>query len=234
MYGIFLSLMIFIGAILYLETDKKTLKILYGIILASGITSSIFALNRGSWIAIVAGVIFAYPIYRKYLSLKWFIVIFSVIAVLAAGVVIDRFMELQENRLGADTFGGRVATWALIVNNFSEIPVLGYGAGAVQSAMIKLFHLDVVPHNDYLRLLMEMGLLAPLIYILILVKELIINIRLRVNDSAWHVNYFTLVMIIYMIIISFVQNVIHNVVVFPMFLVCCHLASRYVVLPDKS
>lgn len=233
MYGIFLSLIIFAISILYLDSNNRGLKILYGIVLTSAVASSIAALNRGSWIAIVSGLMFAFPFYRKHISVKWVVIIVSVLALVAAGVMVERFMELQEDRMGADTFGARIAMWSLIANNFSETPVLGYGTGAAQLVMNNLFDMDTIPHNDYLRLLLEVGLFGPLVYLLLLVKEVLWNLRVRRHDAAWHVNYFTLAMIVYMIIISSVQNVVHNVVVFPMFLVCCHLAKRYVMLLEE-
>lgn len=230
MYGIFLSLIIFVGCILYMDTNNRRLRMLYSAVLISAIVSTILALNRGSWIAIVAGILFAFPFYKKFLNVKWFIIIFSVLGIVASGIIIQRFMALEEARAGADTLTGRLSMWSIILGRFSEVPVFGFGSGTVHQVMIEKFHIDNPPHNDYLRIFLELGYLGPIAFILLLFNELRWNLRVRKYKEVWYVNYFTLAMIIYMVTIASVQNVIHNVVVFPMFLVTCHLARKYVIL----
>ena len=227
LYGIFLALIIFSAAILYFESESRMWKRIYIGILVSAVVSSILALNRGTWIAMTLALFLSYPFYSKYLKLRYFVMAFSIIAIAAAGIVINRFLELGEQRIGADTLGGRMQLWFMILNSFTEIPLLGYGAGTAQEALTRLYGISQVPHNDYLRLLVELGLLGPVIYISLLFREFLGNIRLRRSSSAWHVNYFTLAMVFYWGIISFAQNIYHDVVVFPIFFACCHLARQY-------
>lgn len=230
MYGIYLSLIVFIGCILYVETNSRRLKRIYAIVLISAVASTILALNRGSWIAIVIGILVAFPFYKKFLNVKWFVIGFSVIGIIASGIIMQRFLELQDTRMGADTLTGRLSMWGVILGDYSKVPIFGFGAGTVHEVMIDMFHIDNPPHNDYLRIFLELGYLGPVAFIAMFFKELKWNLRVRKYKEVWYVNYFTLVMIVYMIIISSVQNVIHNVVVFPIFLVTCHLARKYVIL----
>jgi len=227
LYGMFLAHVLFVSLILYFEEPTKKWKRIYGVIFVSSVISTIMALNRGSWIAIVAGFVFSFPFYRRYLSLKWFIAGVAVVAVGASGVVIQRFLELEQGVLGADTFGARLDLAAAILGSIGDIPILGYGAGTAQLVLETKFGQANVPHNDYLRLLLEMGVLAPIIYFILLVKEAVFNIKFRKIASAWHVNYFTLAIIVYFSVISSVQNIVHDAVIFPLFLVCCVLARRY-------
>lgn len=234
MYGIYLSLIIFIGCILYFEATDKKLKRIYIVILISAISSTILGLNRGSWIAIIAGILFAFPFYKKHLNVKWFIIVFSIIGVVASGIIIQRFMELQEVRVGADTLTGRLSMWGIILAEYSKVPLFGFGAGTVHQVMIDLFYIDNPPHNDYLRIFLELGYFGPIVFMIMLLNEIRWNFRVRKYQEVWYINYFSLVMIIYMATISTVQNVIHNVVVFPIFLVVCHLARKYVIFHYKK
>jgi len=227
LYGMFLALILFVSLILYFEESRRKWKRVYGAIFVSAVVSSILSLNRGSWIAIVLGVLLSFPFYRRYLTLKWLVIGFSAIAVGASGIIVDRFLELEQRVLGADTFGGRIAIAQAIVSRIGEIPILGYGPGTAQFVLDTRFGLANVPHNDYLRLLLEMGFLAPILFVVLLGREFFLNLKNRHHFAAWNVNYFTLAIIIYFVVISAVQNVVHDAVVFPLFLVCCVLARKY-------
>ena len=227
LYGIYLALIMFCTLIIYVEEDRRKWKRIYGIILLSLIVSTILALNRGTWISITLGLILAAPFYKKHLNIKYFIYVFAIIGIAAAGIMIKRFLELEDHRMGANTFNDRLNMWHLIFQSLPNIPFLGYGAGTARQVMEELFNISLVPHNDYLKLLLEIGYLGPLLYVIFLFKELYSNVGTRHLSSAWHVNYFTLAMIIYWIVISFAQNIYHDVVMFPIFLSACTLSRKY-------
>jgi O-antigen ligase len=167
-------------------------------------------------------------------QLKWIFIGLSVVGIFASSIIVNRFSELEEDRLGADTFGARMEIGHLIVSHITNIPFLGYGAGTAQQILEKKYNISTVPHNDYLRITLEMGLVGLFMYITLITKELVKSVINRRYSKAWHVNYFTMAMIVYFIIISFAQNIIHDVTIFPLFLVCCHLAKQYTLLYRKQ
>ena len=232
LYGIFLALIIFAVLILYVDTKNKRNKIIYGIVLVSAVVSTILALNRGTWIAITVGILLAFPFYRRFLSVKWLVAIYLVVGVAASTIIIQRFIELENPY--TDTFSGRLVMSETIIKNAAKIPLLGYGAGNSEKALDKMFGITNVPHNDYLKLWLEMGIMGPLLYIVLILKEIVFNLSVRKHRDAWHVNYFTLAMIFYWGIISLAQNAVHDYVVFPMFIICCHLARRYILLSERN
>ena len=229
LYGIFLALILFCALILYNEVQNRREKKFYLIVLISVIISTILALNRGTWIALTVAFVLMSVYYRRHIHIKLLVGVLMGVFIAASGVIIKRFMELEEPHWHGNTFEERVAAWQVIVDNIGSIPYLGYGAGAAREAMREMAKGPVidVPHNDYLRLLVELGLLAPVLYIIFLFREFKAAVRSRASSRLWHVNYFTGVMVVYWAIISLVQNTYHDVVVFPLFLVCCYLARQY-------
>ena len=229
MYGIFLVFIILSSVFLILEArrSKKYKAYPYIIILVLSVVSSIIALNRGTWIALGIAFIAAYPFYKKYLSMKWHIIAFVILTIAASGMIIKRFEELQEDRPGADTFEERISMWNAVLGSWDDVPLIGYGAGTAPIVMSNKFQINNVPHNDYIRIFLELGMIGLALYAFFLIKAYTLLMRVPRNKYTWHADYVTFVLLTYWIIISFVQNIYHNVVVFPLLLVMLQLWNGF-------
>ena len=60
---------------------------------------------------------------------------------------------------------GRLAFWRVITESFKESPILGKGAGSAQAVIDVAFTGIQHPHNDYLRILHDYGLLGMALWI---------------------------------------------------------------------
>jgi O-antigen ligase len=61
---------------------------------------------------------------------------------------------------------GRLAFWRVITESFKESPIFGKGAGSAQAAIDVAFIGIQHPHNDYLRILHDYGLLGIVLWLL--------------------------------------------------------------------
>jgi O-antigen ligase len=230
MYGIFLAISFCAGLMLLLQQNTPFRRIFLTSVIASMAVSSIIALNRGTWVALSAALLFALPLYRQEIRVRWFILAGILIAIIFSGVIVERFMQLEEiTPMGQtrNTLATRIENWRANLSLVPRHPLIGFGIGTAQLVAEKFHKTSLVPHNDYLRLLVEMGILGPLLYILFLLRELHRNVRQSFDKRNWFINYPTLVAVIYWIIISFTQNVVHSVISFPMFLSLVAVSRRW-------
>lgn len=60
---------------------------------------------------------------------------------------------------------GRIGMWTVTYKSFIEAPILGKGAGSASELMVKNFPPMAHPHNDYLRLLHDYGIIGFLLWV---------------------------------------------------------------------
>ena len=229
-YGEFLTISTCAALALILLEKKKNIKRFLFIIIASLIVSSILALNRGTWIGLTIGLITATAAYYKMIKIRWIIIVILCICVLFSGIIVKRFKQLEDKTTwGAsqNTLKGRIEFWKALLPYALENPLIGQGIGSSKVLTEKYMHKKRVPHNDYLRIFLEVGLPGALLYIVFLFSELIWNLSLISNKRNWYINYPMLILIIYWIILSLVQNMIYNVVVFPMFMAMIAVSRKW-------
>jgi O-antigen ligase len=114
----------------------------------------------------------------------------------------------------------------MVIHLLDVHPFLGFGIGTTSLVTMKFFRVDVVPHNDYLRLTLEVGLPGALLYIGFLARELVYNVKVSFKEKNWVINYPMLACLIYWIILSSVQNLIYSVTIFPMFMTLLGVARK--------
>lgn len=121
----------------------------------------IFTLSRGAWIVFaLALVLMGILRYRKLLGLLPFFLVLM-LAVPAVRHRITNMAEPNQYARGRSAWDWRVDTWEEIGNMVAEKPILGHGLSTVEEE----FHL--LTHNDYLRLLAEVGGVGFVIYLIL-------------------------------------------------------------------
>ena len=76
----------------------------------------------------------------------------------------QRFGSTKEE-VEQGTLNGRLQIWTAGVHAFVQKPVLGYGAGGFDNAIVPWFGRPRAPHNSYLCILVEQGVLGFLVWI---------------------------------------------------------------------
>jgi O-antigen ligase len=228
-YGIFLALCFCAGLILLLQKEGAKRRKTLIVILSSIIVSTIIALNRGTWIALSVALLFSYFSYRQFIKARWIVIPFVVISLVFSGMIIQRFFQLEETEhwQQTNTLKSRVEFWQDALRLVPDHPVAGFGLGTARIVTARFYRVDAVPHNDYVRLLLEIGLPGFLFYILFLLREFYRNVRLVFYPKNWAVNFPVLVCVTYWLIISSVQNIVYHQVNFLLFLALIAISRRW-------
>ena len=220
-YGIYLSFIIVITICVILYNRFNWSSIIWYMVFLLSIISFFLSLNRGSWIALSFAFICGAVIFIRYIKIRWYIIFSFIIFFLASSLIIERFQEFHEiTPWGAsqDTFSGRIGYWMELKDIAFEKIYFGWGPGTSRSISTEMLSRRNVPHNDYLRLTLEIGIMGTIIFVFFLTKNLF-NILKRVGHvNYWKINYAMLIIITYYIVISLPQNIIDNVILFPLFL----------------
>jgi O-antigen ligase len=235
-YGIFIIVCICSTLILILLTKRSYLKKLLLILFGLMLISTIISLNRGTWIAFTISIIVSVIFYRKTIVIKWLFISILIFGILFSGIIIKRFQQLDESISSyggsnnswetTNTFTRRVEMWKAIIRLVPNHPIIGFGIGTADLVTFKYYKLNDVPHNDYVRLLLEIGFIGTIFYIIFLFRELILNLHLCFRQINWKLNLPIMICIIYWIIISGAQNIIYHIVNFPLFLALLAISKK--------
>lgn len=219
-YGIFLTITMapVIMALLKKGLNRKWFYF-YLTILAAILVSQILALNRGTWVALTFGILVALIPYRRRVKLRWIVVPAFLIAIVFSGVIIERFTttHIRWDGTEANTFLNRQSMWTSMIPMILEKPILGHGIGT--TGEVGEFK---APHNDYLRMAMDLGVMGGLIYAYFLVSLATLFFFSRKSTGEmqlWKYNFPMTVINIYIVIISATQNVTHSFINFGFFLI---------------
>ncbi|OAQ19844.1 O-antigen ligase family protein [Thermosulfurimonas dismutans] len=218
-FGIFLSLAIISNLILVaIEGFKKQ----YKIFLSLMILAYILALNRGSWIAMTTSIFLSYFFFRDKIRLRSIVLPIAIIFLMFSPIIILRFLQLENP--AENTFVGRINFWKNMLYLIPQHPLLGFGIGTTELVFQSLTGRKIYPHNDFLRLFFEMGF-GSIFYILFLIKSLLFFIKNKANN--WKTNFLFIVSLFYWLIISIPQNIVNNVVLFPLFMTLIASGLKY-------
>lgn len=222
-YGEFLCLIICAAIVWLCQEINRRKRILVALALVSLVISLVLCLSRGSWISLVFGLGVASLRFRRHINMRLMVIGFTVGALAFAPIVVNRFQDLTVKTEAGhkNTLAGRAKHWQEIFGLVMERPFLGYGAGTAVEVMKErlggeVFEKSMAPHNDYLLLWFECGLFSMVAYIIFLATNTIYFLTRR--SRLVMVNYALATACLYFMMISFFQNIIMNVTVFPMFL----------------
>jgi len=237
-YGEFLCVAICSGLMLFFRSTSKRSKCIVGVLIFSLLANLVLSLNRGSWICLLAALLAAAPFYRKRIKISLLIGLCFLALLAASPIIYHRFMELSVvTEFGTrNTLHGRITGWLAILPLIEEHLLIGHGIGAIDITLERSTGTAYAPHNDYIRLLAEGGLFTFLAFVWFHLRN-IAGCLLQDRYHRWQINYPLLVLIFYFASLSFFQNIIYNVVVFPMFaglLALGHRAGQIAVLAKDT
>jgi O-antigen ligase len=228
-YGEFLAIEICAALMLLFDESGRSRRPLLFFCLLLMIISLFLSLNRGTWISLTAACLFAFALFRKTVGLRQVMIVFLVLGICFSGIILRRFDELGQKGDWSDknTFAGRVRYWQAALPLVLEHPLVGLGIGT--STLVSRHYLNAGnadPHNDYLRMALETGIPGAVFYLMFLAMEMISCMRRASLKTLGFINVPMLIAVVYFCIISATQNIIYNVIVFPMFLALVALARK--------
>ncbi len=226
-YGIYLALSLNAAIILLLHPRMKIKKYYVIAFVASILISSVISLNRGTWIALSVAIAIASLFYIKKIRIRWIVLSASAMAIMFSSIVISRFQQLEHpgyNKI--NTFERRLSYWSATWEVVPEHPIIGWGIGTAEQVMLNRFDVADVTHNDYLRLLLETGVLGLSAYLIFLLRVAWNVFEKRRYRNLWYINYPMMITIIYFMIISLPQNIFDHMVNLPLFLSLVAISYR--------
>lgn len=237
-YGavIAMFLPVFTGLI-FLDPEKKTLRIPALAITVILIIGIIFSYSRAAWLSVaVAAVIFLIVLFR--IRLRW--VLLSV-AVLVGFFFMFRYQfidKLEKNKQDSSTDFvehvqsisnissdasnlERINRWQSAFRMFEEKPIFGWGPGTYQfvyapyqrskeRTIISTNYGDMGnAHSEYFGPLSESGILGMLTFIAIVVTVIITALRVRRQSKNWYVRWFV-VLILLGLVTYYIHGLLNN------------------------
>jgi O-antigen ligase len=163
-----------------------------------------------------------YFIGKKSLSKSYFgkatfslsgIALFSYLTLLFSPIA-KRFYSVGD---GASLFGinvntnGRSKVWEYLISGIEQKPLLGHGIGQAQIAVTEYFVTIAQPHNDYLRITFDLGLLGLTLWVFAFT---------RLAYNLQHQNYLARseMLMCFLVLLCFAFS--DNPIVYPFFIVC--------------
>jgi O-antigen ligase len=175
-FGTLITIALPIAFYYFLEDRRTSRKILYAVSLAVLFVGLYFTFKRGSWVAMLGGLLILqlfYPRFRRY---------FLVIAVISAAVLALTWdsvseTEVYQDRLTTrvDTFNGRTYRWEEAIELWKKHPVWGYGYDQYEA--VSRFH---TVENMYLDILVSagaVGFVPFIVLLLVVIKDSVLIYR---------------------------------------------------------
>ncbi len=221
-FGIYLCLMICVLLIVILNEKKTKLKLFWvGLLLLQGLCL-IYSLNRGSWICLSVSILGTSILYFKKIKFVYLIGPVIIVAIFFSGQISERFDMLdQKDEYGhsLDTASGRINYWKYVISVAVKKPITGWGIGSASIVMEKYYNTEVPPHNDYVKMFLEGGVISASIYIAMLLLTAMRNFFIFKKYNIWKFNFPVCIASFYFLGISCSQNIYTNVILFPLALV---------------
>jgi O-antigen ligase len=134
-------------------------KIMFSVIALTAAYSLYLTWTKTSWIAFGAAMVL-YAVFDKrrfiYLPIMVLGLLSLVVFTSVGGHLVTE--SLAKKQYGMSSWQWRNLTWKVLLNGFLQKPVLGWGLGSSMDLLMLLRRDPHVPHNDYIRLLVELGL----------------------------------------------------------------------------
>ena len=151
------------------------------------------------------------PKIRKYF---WVIIPALFLLVIPIGLKLSEYLITPlENRLyGGEPLYWRLAMWKqLFLNAFVQKPILGFGTGTSLDVGGTYTNFLTYPHNDYLRILIENGVVGFMFYLAFFISNLKLSFREIKFDSNRYFNVCAFILIFAFMFMSLAANIFYEV-----------------------
>lgn len=190
----FLLVSMSVALVALIEAKSPPRRLLLGVLLAAGAVSLVFTFGRSAWIGtVVVLILLAATRYRAlFLAVPVIAVMTLLVLPSAGGLVEGRFQDLSPNSTAysENSWAWRQKLWGDMLPLADDRPLLGYGIGSFAPLTVEqigvsprfgiLHREDGNPaHNDYLGILVELGVPGLLLWLAVLVGLAIAALRAR-------------------------------------------------------
>lgn len=167
--------------------------------------------TRNVWIALFISSILFILIKTSPVKKLFYACIGSAVLFISLPFITNRFEDITvSSAYKISSWQWRLELWSRVITNLKEHPIVGHGLGMFQRSIM------VMAHNDYLRIVYEMGVLGVIVYSFMLLYILFYSIRkLVASQILFDVNRYkvTMCLIISILIISLADNLARSTVI---------------------
>lgn len=168
LFAYYLVLPLGLALYLFFSGDKKKISRLLAIILLPAlIVLLVLTFTRGAWLAFIVIALVLGAV--KFKKLFFGVVVVAVLAYLLIPPIQQRVSDLTSNP--NNSISWRLALWRDAVTYAAEKPLLGYGTGTAKELILEKRGEQFGssdPHNDYLKIALENGLLGLSAYLFLI------------------------------------------------------------------
>jgi len=214
LFAFYLLIPLSLCFIVFLVSNKKKVQIaLYGLLSVFLVLALILTYTRGAWISfIIITLILGAIRFRLFLVV---IVLSIILSYFGIGEVKNRTQEIVNNN-EYSSVQWRINLWKDSVRYIAEKPLIGHGAGTAKDLIFmkrgNRFG-STHPHNDYLKIGLEMGVLGVLSYLFLLGNILLKLLTIYKKETRLNLKILVLVVLVLsfsIFIASFGDNIIRN------------------------
>lgn len=208
-FAYYSGMIILLSILAFFHSRGKKDNIFNFLIIVGATICIVFTYTRAIWISTLLTLCFI-SIYERKIR-GWLILSIIIVALFFYGTVLQRFDDLinpPDPRYGTNSFVFRTdITKQLLSNAMVKRPILGFGLYMSEKVATQYTIYDRLPHNDYMRVLIETGILGLTAYLVFLGKMVRYLLNLIRNKVNFHVNTIFLGILIYYLMASMSQNV---------------------------
>jgi O-antigen ligase len=173
-FGFYLVLLLIMGAAVFRYLDGAA-RLLVGGVIVVGAVELLLTYSRGSWVTVVAGVLVVGALQARKLLLL--VPAGLALVVVAAPSVLTRLSDLSQeetiNGTPGNSFLWRVNHWGVVLDGARGHEFLGLGPSASDYLGAEV----LPPHNDFVRMYVETGVLGTTVYVAVIVAALMAALR---------------------------------------------------------
>lgn len=142
------------------------------------------------------------------------------------GVIVERFVELGEDT----TLHGRIFFYEVAYEQWKSNPVVGSGWGGFSEAFnktelgqayIRSGFTKIQPHNVYLQLLSDIGIIGLIIFILIVILAISKGRKVAVSMDSYKGSYICIGIIIFVLLCGLTGNPLNDIQLYCPFVLSC-------------
>lgn len=203
--------------ILYYIKDKRYKKLIYILIIVA--IGTIFLLKvRSVFVGVLLALfllVFYTPALKKRLPL---IIFLSIVVLIPLGIeMFDKLLHPDLTKIyGGETFYWRLEIWKeLFYNAVPKRPIIGFGAGTSLVVDPTYTKFPTLPHNDFLRILLENGVVGLIPYLAFFIGNLFGSYKeMKIIKEYKYLNICAFIMIFSFLVMSSASNIFYGVTYF--------------------
>lgn len=211
-YAFYLVMIIVLSVSLFIQTKSGTHRSLLFFLIALLLVSLVFTYTRSAWIGLALAVLGVAILKNRKLLIVAPLTFYGLM--LAFPFISLRFDALFNPELFRYTsLAWRIELWSASIPYFLSHPVFGNGFGTFQLIGFQIDDWSAAAHNDYLRLLVETGIIGLSGFLILLVSLARLGIKTRRKDTDRYFGYITTGFVCFLsayVLMSFTDNLFNH------------------------